>query len=109
MLSNSQKEHLTYTAIGQIFTLVALGIFSYQYILPGLSEVDTLGNKTQVAVDSYNSILKEGVDYAGLSKILEGKPENAELVKIIQSDSKTAQTIIQKPTAETKNYLEWIK
>lgn len=109
MLSNSQKEHLTYTAIGQVFTLVALGIFTYQYIIPGISEIDALSSKTQVAINSYNSTVKEWFDYAGLASILEGKPESAELIKIIQSDSTTAQAIIKKPANETKDYLAWIK
>jgi hypothetical protein len=64
MLSNSQKEHLTYTAIGQVFTLIALGIFAYQYIIPGISEIDALSSKTQLTINSYNSIVKEGIDYA---------------------------------------------
>lgn len=109
MLSNSQKEHLTYTAIGQIFTLVVLGVFTYQYILPGLWEISEVKGKAQISIDSYNSVLKEGIDYAGLAKILESRPENAELVKIIQSDSKTTQEIIKKPGTSQKDYIDWIK
>jgi hypothetical protein len=109
MLSNSQKEHLTYTAIGQVFTLVALGIFAYQYIIPGISEIDALSSKAQTTINSYNSIVKEWFDYSGLASKLEGKPESAELIKIIQSDSTTAQAIIKKPANETKDYIDWIK
>jgi hypothetical protein len=109
MLSNSQKEHLTYTAIGQVFTLLVLGIFSYQYIFPGISEIDKLSKNAQENIKSYNSILKEGIGYTGLAKALEGKPESAELIKILQSDPATAQVIIKKPDSEKKNYLDWIK
>jgi hypothetical protein len=96
MLSNSQKEHLTYTAIGQVFILVALGIFSYQYIIPGLSEIGVLSKNTQVNIDAYKSTYENGVSFAELWNLLGKKPEYAELVKIIQSDKDHAPKVILK-------------
>lgn len=109
MLSNSQKEHLTYTAIGQVVILIGLGIFAYQYIMPGISEIKALTQTTQSAITWYNTTVKDGINYTGLSKLLEGKSERAELVKIIQSDSKTAQEIIKKPATTQSEYLAWLK
>ncbi len=109
MLSNSQKEHLTYTAIWQIFTLVILWVFSYQYILPGIDYLGTIKTTTQSAVNSYNSTLTNGVEYANVAKLLQGKSERAELIKVIQSDPRAAEEIIKKPIGVEKNYLDWLK
>lgn len=109
MLNNSQKEHLTYTAIGQVITLFALWLFAYQYIIPGIPEISALSKSWQNAIDTYHSTLKSGISFETMEKLLQGKPERAELVKIIQSDVPSARKIIQKPENITKNYLEWIK
>lgn len=109
MLSNSQKEHLTYTAIWQVFTLVALWIFSYQYILPGISDLNIVKIKAQSSVNTYNSTLTNGIEYANLAQLLQGKSERAELIKVIQSDPKAAEAIIKKPIGIEKNYLDWLK
>lgn len=109
MLSNSQKEHLTYTAIWQIFTLIVLWIFSYQYILPGIESLSSQKTRAQSAVNSYNSTLTNGIEYANVAKLLEGKSERAELIKVIQSDPKAAEEIIKKPIGVEKNYLDWLK
>ncbi len=109
MLSNSQKEHLTYTAIWQVFTLVALWIFSYQYILPGISDLNIVKTKAQSSVNTYNSTLTNGIEYTNLAQLLQGKSERAELIKVIQSDPRAAEAIIKKPIGIEKNYLDWLK
>jgi hypothetical protein len=110
MLTNSQKEHLTYTAIGQVVTLFALGIFSYQYIVPGIPEINSLAEKSQSSIDAYESTLKNGINFESLWRLLEWKSERAELIKIIQSDPKETERIITKPPEEgQKDYLDWIK
>ncbi len=109
MLSNSQKEHLTYTAIGQIVTLAVLWVFSYQYIMPGISDLSLLRTNAQASVNTYNTTLIKGIEYAEVAKLLQGKTERAELIKVIQSDPKAAEAIIQKPIGIEKNYLDWLK
>ena len=109
MLSNSQKEHLTYTAIGQIFTLIAIALFSQQYIIPGISALSKQEDTAQVAIDKYETTLEKGISYVDLSGLLTKKADRAELIKIIQSDPNSAEDIIKKPTAVEKRYSEWLK
>lgn len=109
MLSNSQKEHLTYTAIGQIFTLVALWVFSYQYIMPGITALGITESKAQSVVNIYNSTVTSGIEYGDLAKLLQGKSERSELIKVMQSDPKAAAEIIKKPIGIEKSYLDWLK
>lgn len=70
MLTNSQKEHLTYTAVGQGFTLLLLIIFTYQYIIPGISDLSTKKAAAQTAIDTYQSTLTAGISFTSLSTLL---------------------------------------
>jgi hypothetical protein len=110
MLSNSQKEHLTYTAIGQIVILVGLALIGYQYIFPGLTEAKNKAKAAQEVMDGYSTTLMNGIAQATLQSILSARPERAELVKIIQSDTAGAENIMKKPeTARDREYLDWLK
>ncbi len=109
MLTNSQKEHLTYTAVGQGFTLLLLIIFTYQYIIPGISDLSTKKAAAQTAIDTYQSTLTAGISFTSLSTLLAWKAERAELIRIIQSDPGKTEEFMTKPTGVEKTYLEWIK
>ena len=109
MLSNSQKEHLTYTAIWQGVTLFALLMFGYQYIMPGVSSLSIKKTEAQNAISTYQTTLTSGIDFATLGVILASKPERAELIRIMQTDPNEATKIIKKPAEIEKTYLEWIK
>jgi hypothetical protein len=106
MLSNSQKEHLTYTAVWQVFTLVILGILAFQYIIPQISAVNSQLTKTNVAIEKYRKTVDQGLDYASLGNLLSSKPERAELIKIIQTDPRGTEAVIKK--TGSKNYLDWL-
>jgi hypothetical protein len=53
MLSTSQREHLTYTLIGQVLTLAAVGILLWQYIVPGLSQIGTNIEAAETSINNY--------------------------------------------------------
>lgn len=106
MLSNSQKEHLTYTAIGQIFTLCAIGLITFQYILPWMTEVDKNLANANAEIDGYTKTYNNGINLTTLWNLLAGKPERLELIKIIQSDKPWTEKVIQK--VWDQNYLEWL-
>ena len=96
MLSNSQKEHLTYTAVGQIAAIVALGVVTYQYIVPGLTEINKVTASSQNAIESFKATYDEGIPGDALQSLLSSKSEYAELVKIIQSDPEYTKKILIK-------------
>jgi hypothetical protein len=110
MLSNSQKEHLTYTVVGQVVILAGLALVAYQYIFPGLTEAKNTARAAQESIDTYSMARTEGIATASLQWLLSSRPERAELVKIIQSDSAGAQSIMRKPeSAKDREYLDWLK
>ena len=106
MLSNSQKEHLTYTAIGQVFALVFALLISWKYVYPGISDINAQLSAGNTAITRYNSTVNNGIDYPTLTSILGGKAERAELIKIIQSDPEGTKKVIQKNGSQ--NYLDWL-
>lgn len=106
MLSNSQKEHLTYTVIGQVVTLMAIGIFSYQYVIPGISTINANLATANEEIENYQKTYDTGISFANLGNLLSGKPERLELVKIMQSDPPETEKVIQK--IGNQNYLDWL-
>lgn len=96
MLSNSQKEHLTYTAVWQVVVIFAMAMVIYQYIMPGLKEINQLTKDAQASIESYNTTYNEGIDEWSLQRLLSAKPEYAELIKIIQSDPEYTKKILKK-------------
>jgi hypothetical protein len=109
MLSNSQKEHLTYTLVWQVVIIAAAIIFIFQYVVPGFDAVKKLSVSAQWAIDTYTNMKSNGLDMSGLQKALDGKPEHSELVKIIQSsDPEGAKNIIRKGSGVTIDYSDWL-
>lgn len=96
MLSNSQKEHLTYTAVWQVAVILAMAIIIYQYIMPGLKDINALTTDAQTAIESYATTYNEGIDENTLQRLLSSKPEYAELIKIIQTDPEYTKKILVK-------------
>jgi hypothetical protein len=102
MLSNSQKEHLTYTAVWQVVILVALVLVIFRYIVPGVQEIGAQADRAQVSIDSYGATVKDGISDANLQSLLQGKIEYGELVKVIQSDINAAKEAIKKDNMSIK-------
>ncbi|GAB0175080.1 MAG: hypothetical protein HHAS10_09590 [Candidatus Altimarinota bacterium] len=96
MLSNSQKEHLTYTAVGQVAAIIGMAIVVYQYILPGLNEISQLSKDAEAAFISYSGTYNAGVSESSLQKVLSSSTEYAELIKIIQTDPEYTRKILVK-------------
>lgn len=108
MISNSQKEHLTYTAIGQIAVLIWLLSLVFYYIKPWYAEMSANLSKTNAAIERYNSTESDGISYSDLWSFLVNKPEYGELIKIIQADPKNTEEVIKKK-AWAWTYLSWLK
>lgn len=96
MLSNSQKEHLTYTAVWQVVVIFAMAMTIYQYILPWLSDISQLSKDAQTAIESYSGTYNGGIEEGSLQRLLSSKSEYAELVKIIQTDPDYTKRILKK-------------
>lgn len=86
MLTNSQKEHLTYTAIGQVVTLIALGIWGMTYVIPGFSKIDTALSDANAAVESYTNTETNGLTFDEMVSLIGSRTEYGELLKIMNSD-----------------------
>lgn len=108
MLTNSQKEHLTYTAIGQIVTLVALWIWTSSYILPGLDKIWVNVAEANTQINKYTTTEKNGLTFEEVSAYISSRPEYAELLKVMNADAVWTRDVLMKTDSE-KAYLEWIK
>ncbi len=108
MISNSQKEHLTYTAIGQVAVLFWIASLSYSYIIPWYKEISTRLNTTNDIIEKYNKTESDGISSTDLWGFLNWKPEYTELIKVIQADPKNTEDVIRKKEWAW-NYLSWLK
>lgn len=108
MLTNSQKEHLTYTAIGQIVTLVALGIWTSSYILPGLDAIWVNIVDANAQIKKYATTEENGLTFDEISASISNRPEYAELLKVMNTDVGWTREVLKKTDPE-KAYLDWIK
>jgi hypothetical protein len=108
MLTNSQKEHLTYTAIGQVVTLIALGIWGMTYVIPGFSKIDTALSDANAAVESYTNTETNGLTFDEMVSLIGSRTEYGELLKIMNSDIEWTRNTIAK-TSGTEKYLDWLK
>jgi hypothetical protein len=107
MISTSQREHLKYTAIGQWLILGVLGVVTWNYILPGMSDVDTRVAAANTAILEYKDTIENGVNMQNLGVILSSQGDKAELIKVIQTAPKETEWAIKKVGAG--DYLPWLK
>lgn len=107
MISTSQREHLTYTLIGQTVTLVAIWIISWQYIIPGISKINTSIASAEEAINSYVEVRDRWYEYSRLNGVLSGLWNKEELIKIIQATPEQTRQALQK-TGQWE-YLTWLK
>jgi hypothetical protein len=107
MISTSQKEHLTYTVIGQGLILVLVGIGTMQYIIPGINKINETQARANTAVEKYNTIFQDGIPLSDLTTILWSMQGKEELLKIINSAQAETETAIKK-TGNT-DYQTWLK
>lgn len=96
MLSNSQKEHLTYTAVWQVAVIIAMAVVVYQYIMPWLNEISQLSKDADAAIIAYSWTYNAGISDSNLQNILSSSSEYAELIKIIQTDPDYTKRILKK-------------
>lgn len=107
MISTSQKEHLTYTLIGQSLTLTAVVLIIWQYIIPGFAQIDRSLEKAVKEISSYNEARDKWYDYGRLTAILTEMWNKDELIKIIQATPDETKKALQKEWRG--EYLSWIK
>ncbi|MDD2694023.1 MAG: hypothetical protein PHY14_03755 [Candidatus Gracilibacteria bacterium] len=110
MLTNSQKEHLTYTAIGQVTILFVLGIWTYSYIVSGIDKINAATEVTNANIDTYQNTEANGLTLTDLDTIIGKRTEYTELLKIMKSDVDGTKEVLKKsPAAQNNTYLEWLK
>lgn len=107
MLTNSQKEHLTYTAIGQGAVLIGLIIWTTSYVLPWLDKIWQNIETANASVTAYNEVEKNGISYESLKTLISGRPEYTELWKIMSTDVEWTTETIKKVWND--KYLDWLK
>lgn len=108
MLTNSQKEHLTYTAIWQIAALIALFIWGYSYILPGIDTIDLALVWANTSIEKYSTTETSWLSYDEIVSLAGSHPEYAELLKIMKSDIDGTRAAITKWVPSLK-YIDWLK
>ena len=108
MLTNSQKEHLTYTAIGQVITFIVIWVWGYSYILPWLDTINAAVATTNISVEKYTKTVSDGLSFEETTGLAGKMTEYAELLKIMNSDIDNSRKTIAKPSWEL-NYLDWLK
>ena len=108
MLTNSQKEHLTYTLIGQVITFIVLWIWSYSYIFPGLWKIDIAVAWANTSVEKYGKTDESWLSFEEITSIIKQRTEYAELLKIMNSDLDNSRNAIVKPAWQEK-YWDWLK
>ncbi len=108
MLTNSQKEHLTYTAIGQIVTCLALWVWSYYYIIPGISAIDLSLAWANASIEKYQKTDGWWLAFEEITRIIDKRTEYAELLKIMNTDIDNTRKAIVKTPGEAK-YIDWLK
>lgn len=108
MLTNSQKEHLTYTLIGQVITFIVLWIWSYSYIFPGLWKIDIAVAWANTSVEKYGKTDESWLSFEDITSIIKQRTEYAELLKIMNSDLDNSRNAIVKPAWQEK-YWDWLK
>jgi hypothetical protein len=106
MISTSQKEHLTYTAMGQIITLSILWLIAFQYIIPWLAQIDAAKARAASAIDKYAQTEQDGLTLPELTKALEWISWKEELLKII--NSAPAETMMAIKKSWSDKYLTWL-
>ena len=108
MLTNSQKEHLTYTAIGQVVIIVVVSLWGYTYILPWLDKIDTAGATANSSIEKYQHTESDGLGFDQITELIRPKTEYAELLKIMNTDLEGTRAAIAKGDKNLK-YMEWLK
>lgn len=109
MLTNSQKEHLTYTAIGQVVTIIALSVWWYSYILPWLDKISVATAGANTSIEKFQKTESDWLGFDQITEIIKPpRTEYAELLKIMYSDSEGTRTAIAKGDKALK-YMEWLK
>jgi hypothetical protein len=108
MISTSQKEHLTYTAIGQVLVLVLSITIIFTYVIPWFGTIGKNLNEAQAAIEDYRETETNGISYDKLWAILSAMKWKEELIAIITAASpQEVQSVIKKEWAE--KYLSWLK
>ncbi len=108
MLTNSQKEHLTYTAIGQVVTIIALSVWWYSYILPWIDKITAAEKTANASIEKFQKTESDWLGFDQITEIIKPRTEYAELSKIMYSDPDGTRAAIAKGD-QTVKYMEWLK
>ncbi len=108
MISTSQKEHLTYTAIWQfLITIGCIGVI-FNYVTPGFTAINTNLEKANAAIDSFHTIEKNGFTFIELNTALADAKGKEELISIIKAASQAeVSKVITKDSGD--KYLPWLR
>jgi|GEM_PF-4180003 len=107
MITNTQKESLIYSAIGQVIVIIGLIIFALYYVLPGFQKIQENKELAQGAYNSYVTLKKEGIPYDVLVSTLAGMSERDDLRKIIQSAPEETKKILV--SSGSSDYVSWLQ
>ncbi len=108
MISTSQREHLTYTLIGQVIVTLLSVVVAWKYILPGIITINESIATTEQTIEKYKDAVDKWYSVSELTAILWGMPNSEELIKIIQAtDQAQINTTLQKNG--NGDYLTWLK
>ena len=108
MISTSQREHLTYTAIGQVLILVGAAVVIFTYITPWFWIIDTKLNAANAAIKEYNDTVTNWLSFEKLGSLLTSMKWKEELIAIINAaPAQDVRTVIKKEGAG--DYLSWLK
>lgn len=108
MISTSQKEHLTYTAIGQSLIIVGAIAVIFSYVVPGFKTIDTNLNAANWAIKEYQETETNWLSFEKLWTILSSTKWKEELISIINTASpEEVKSVIRKEWSE--KYLSWLK
>lgn len=108
MISTSQKEHLTYTAIGQVLIIIGAIVVMYNYVLPGFATITSNLDAANTAIRVFDETEKNGLSFEKLSSTLSSMKGKEELIGIINAASpEEVRKVIKKEGAE--KYVTWLR
>lgn len=108
MISTSQKEHLTYTAIGQVLIIVGAIIVIFSYVVPWFKTIDSRLQAANEVIQDFKTTEANGLSFEQLSKVLSAMKGKEELIAIINAaPANEVRQVIKKEG--TDKYLNWLR
>lgn len=108
MISTSQKEHLTYTAIWQVLIIIWAIVVIFSYVSPGFTSISTNLEKANSSIDLYKNTEKDGLSFIQLNTELKNATGKEELISIIKAASQDEVSKVIRKEGNDK-YITWLK